>query len=210
MLEVVWLARQPRSLVFARLAWLGAVLVPLILAAVSVPVAVHAANESAAPADTITPPANGAPAPTNSKTLFKVTGTDGSPLRLRDGPGLNATVLARLAEGSAVTLLAGSATQKDGERWLPVQSGDVKGWSAARYLVRVVPLSTTRLPNRAPSAAVVVPTGPLSLRKPAPSPLAFEPKVPPGAASRVPPLTVMPPLLLRGTSMVATALAAGS
>jgi len=76
---------------------------------------------------------------------FRVTGTDGAALRLRESPGLNSPILARLPEGSLVTLAAGAATEKDGERWLPVRSSqtgeDILGWSAARYLVRAVPLN---------------------------------------------------------------------
>jgi cell wall-associated NlpC family hydrolase len=81
-------------------------------------------------------------------TQFRVVGTDGAALRLREKPDLAAPILARVPEGTIVTVGAGAATEADGERWLPVQTaqkeaGQTRGWAAARYLARVVPLSPT-------------------------------------------------------------------
>jgi cell wall-associated NlpC family hydrolase len=81
-------------------------------------------------------------------TQFRVAGTDGAALRLREKPGLTAPIMARLPEGTIVTLAAGAATEADGERWLQVQTaqkeaGQNRGWAAARYLARVVPQSET-------------------------------------------------------------------
>jgi cell wall-associated NlpC family hydrolase len=77
----------------------------------------------------------------SATTPFRVAGTGGAGLRLRAAPGLQAPIVGQLVEGAVVTLSAGAATEVDGERWLPVRSGQAQGWVAARYLVRVVPLS---------------------------------------------------------------------
>jgi cell wall-associated NlpC family hydrolase len=127
--------RRFRSRLSGVLASRAAILL-LVLAVAFATATVAHAIDSAAPADT--------------GSHFRVTGTDGAALRLRESPGLNSPILARLPEGALVTLAAGAATEKDGERWLPVKldqaDEDIVGWSAARYLVRAVPLSPVARP----------------------------------------------------------------
>ena len=107
---------------------------------------------SAAAAESAAPEATTISTTTTGVTQFRVIGTDGAALRLRETPTLTAEILARLPEGTVVKLRAGSAVEADGERWLPVQAGSVQGWSAAQYLTRVVAVTpiVRDLPSDAP------------------------------------------------------------
>lgn len=62
-----------------------------------------------------------------------VTGTDGDGLRLRQAPGLSASPVVLLAEGTRVQVLDGPRAA-DGEQWYQVRAGERVGWAAARYL----------------------------------------------------------------------------
>lgn len=86
-----------------------------------------------------------------STDRFRVSGTDGDSLRVRAQPSLSAPILTRLPEGTVIVLADGAPIEADGERWLPVQANGVKGWSAARYLTRVEPLTPVqrKLPENA-------------------------------------------------------------
>jgi cell wall-associated NlpC family hydrolase len=118
----------------------------------------HAVGESAAPAPSTTGKAPSSAGTSYTSADYRVIGTDGEPLRLREAPGLSAAILARLPAESVVKIAAGAPVEVDGERWLPVQSADVKGWSAARYLTRVTPLVAVarQLPPDAPFGQRVV------------------------------------------------------
>jgi cell wall-associated NlpC family hydrolase len=112
----------------------------------------HAVGESAAPAPDVTSPSGSQGGKPYTSADYRVIATDGEPLRLREAPGLSAAILARLPAGTVVKVPAGAPTEVDGERWLPVQAADVKGWSAARYLTRVTPLAPLagQVPSDAP------------------------------------------------------------
>jgi hypothetical protein len=74
-------------------------------------------------------------APTLAPTLALggqalVTNLNGSPLRARQGPGLT-PIVARIAEGSAVTLREGPV-EADGYTWWRVESASASGWVAER------------------------------------------------------------------------------
>ena len=73
-------------------------------------------------------------------TQFKVTGTDGEGLRVRSAPSLVAPIVGKLPEDTVISLAEGVAVEADNERWLPVVANQTKGWTAARYLTRVVSL----------------------------------------------------------------------
>ena len=78
---------------------------------------------------------------------FVVTDTGASSLRVRSSPGLDAPIVARLAEGTVVTLDDAVAVEEDDERWLEIRTHRVNGWVAARYLARQTALSPiTRSP----------------------------------------------------------------
>jgi hypothetical protein len=61
----------------------------------------------------------------------QVTNLNGAPLRARQAPGLSAAIVARIPEGSTVTLLDGPV-EADGYVWWQVTSGNNTGWSAER------------------------------------------------------------------------------
>ncbi len=98
----------------ARLAWVLAVVASLAL--VSMPSAAAAADD----------PQVGGPA--------IVTGTDGSGLRVRSGPGMSYRVVTTVAEGSIVQVVAGPISD-DNDDWYQIKaSGGVTGWCLGRYL----------------------------------------------------------------------------
>ncbi|HET8626634.1 MAG TPA: C40 family peptidase [Thermomicrobiales bacterium] len=66
--------------------------------------------------------------------LVVVTTTEGDRLSLRDGPGLDATVLTTLAEGTVLTVLDGPRTSADGMSWYHVDGEGWTGWCVAEYL----------------------------------------------------------------------------
>lgn len=62
--------------------------------------------------------------------LARVVNLNGSPLRARSTPGLTSGVVARIPEGSQVTLLEGP-TSADGYTWWRVEAEAGSGWVAA-------------------------------------------------------------------------------
>src|SRR4051812_5516523 len=62
-----------------------------------------------------------------------VTGTEGSGLRVRSGPGPTNNVLTTLKDGEKVEI-TGSPMESNGLTWYPVKSGSVSGWSTAQFL----------------------------------------------------------------------------
>lgn len=84
---------------------------------------------------------------------FVVTGTGSLSLRVHSSPGLDAPIVARLAEGAVVILDDDPAVEEDGERWLQIKTARVQGWAAARYLVRETALTAT--PRSLPSGAAL-------------------------------------------------------
>ena len=99
------------------------------------------AVEASAPSPPSQPASDGAP-------RYKVVNTDGEMLRVRSKPGLDEDVIARLPAGALVRLRDDDPVDDDGEHWLPIQTTEVKGWVAGRYLARAVtpPLVTPSLP----------------------------------------------------------------
>lgn len=61
----------------------------------------------------------------------RVVNLNGAPLRVREGPGAQARLVARIPENSEVTLLEGP-TEADGYVWWRVQAGEIAGWCAGR------------------------------------------------------------------------------
>ncbi len=59
----------------------------------------------------------------------RVANLNGAPLRARANPGVNQPIVARIAEGSEVTLLEGP-TQADGYIWWRIEGEAGSGWSA--------------------------------------------------------------------------------
>lgn len=88
----------------------------------------------------------------------------GGSLNLRDSATLNGGVMAVLADGAAVTVVAGPVAA-DGYTWYQVQTPDGTGWVAGEYLGKVVAtkavLGSTSV---AAGTAVVVNTDALNLR----------------------------------------------
>jgi D-alanyl-D-alanine carboxypeptidase len=76
---------------------------------------------------------------------------DGEGLRLRATPSIGGTVLATLADGTAVTILAGRVSA-DGYWWQHVQAGTRSGWVAEMYL------ASTPAATPAPSATATAAT----------------------------------------------------
>ena len=71
--------------------------------------------------------------------LAVVVTTEGDPLSLRAGPGRGYDVLAALAQGTALTVLDGPATDAEGIAWYQVQAGTLTGWCAAEFLAPAAP-----------------------------------------------------------------------
>lgn len=63
-----------------------------------------------------------------------VANTDGSRLRLRTAPRIDAEVLKRVDPGWQVTILEGPFTAADGSAWVRVEHGGVTGYAAAAYI----------------------------------------------------------------------------
>lgn len=83
---------------------------------------------------TETPVAPNAPRFTAGDTAV-VSGT-GNGLNLRAQPGTQAAKLASLPDGTVVTILGGP-TEADGFTWWNIQAGNLSGWSAQDFLVKV-------------------------------------------------------------------------
>ncbi|GBD08037.1 hypothetical protein HRbin22_00266 [Candidatus Thermoflexus japonica] len=85
------------------------------------------------PAPGLTP----SPSPTRTPVVQRmvVTGTGGTGLRLREGPGLLYAVVTVLAEGTVLRAFPESV-EADGLRWRRVQTEDgaFEGWVAESYL----------------------------------------------------------------------------
>jgi uncharacterized protein YkwD len=62
-----------------------------------------------------------------------VSGTDGSGLRVRSGPGPTSNVLTTLRDGESVEI-TGAPIESSGLMWYPVKTATTKGWSNAEYL----------------------------------------------------------------------------
>ena len=62
-----------------------------------------------------------------------VSGTGGSGLRVRSGPGPTNNVVTTLRDGESVEI-TGAPIESDGLVWYPVKSAKVTGWSNAQYL----------------------------------------------------------------------------
>ncbi|MFN8524109.1 MAG: 3D domain-containing protein [Chloroflexota bacterium] len=78
-----------------------------------------------------------------------VTGTDGSGLRLRSGPGMSYRVVATAPDGSRVSVLAGPVSDGNDDWWQVSINGSSNGWAVDKYLdpaVAVSILSPTNLP----------------------------------------------------------------
>ncbi|NJN17696.1 MAG: SH3 domain-containing protein [Oscillochloris sp.] len=84
---------------------------------------------------TARPTARPTPSPTREPQLApggvaRVADLSGSPLRLREAPSQNGRLIARIPQGSEVTLLEGPV-EADGFVWWRVQAAEGEGWSAA-------------------------------------------------------------------------------
>lgn len=98
-----------------------------------------AAAPTAAPTAPPTPRPTLTAAPTAAPTVApalgigaraRIVNLNGAPLRARSAPGLQASVVARIPEGSEVTLLDGPA-EADGYTWWQVEAEGASGWVAA-------------------------------------------------------------------------------
>jgi hypothetical protein len=99
------------------------------------------AGDDAAIAATLTAaPVSASPVPVEPAFVQLVAGAyaavsaEGDQLSLRAEPGLNGVLLASLAAGTSVQILAGPH-EADGLRWWRVRFGDLEGWCAEQYLV---------------------------------------------------------------------------
>lgn len=95
-----------------------------------------AAAPTARPTRVPTPTAAPTVTPTPPPSLAvggraRVVNLNGSPLRAREGPGLNSGVVARIPEGSEVTLRDGPV-EADGYSWWLVEAEVGSGWAAGR------------------------------------------------------------------------------
>lgn len=63
-----------------------------------------------------------------------VTNTDGDPIRVREGAGVEFTPVTVAWEDEPVTVLAGPVTDKTGIRWFKVRAQGGTGWMMAQYL----------------------------------------------------------------------------
>lgn len=63
-----------------------------------------------------------------------VTNTDGDPIRVREGAGVEFTPVTVAWEDESVAVLAGPVTDKTGIRWFKVQARGGTGWMMAQYL----------------------------------------------------------------------------
>ncbi len=68
-----------------------------------------------------------------------VSHTNGDGVNVRAEPGLQATVLTALEEGTRVLVEAGPETAADGTLWYKVSRGGVSGWVLSDFLARAVP-----------------------------------------------------------------------
>lgn len=84
-----------------------------------------------------------------------VTNTDGDPIRVREGAGVEFTPLAAAWEGEAIPVLAGPVTDKTGIQWFKVQARGGTGWMMAQYLQGA---SRTQASSRSGSVARVANT----------------------------------------------------
>lgn len=89
------------------------------------------------PADTTPGPTPSAPTPERVEGFrpgaVVVVHTAGSTLRCRAGPGLDQPLVARLSDGTRLTLVAGPR-EADGLRWWQVAQDDLRCWSAETFL----------------------------------------------------------------------------
>jgi hypothetical protein len=91
------------------------------------------------PRPTLPPPTPRPPAtPTlelalRADSFAVITGTQGAPLRARNGPGTDQGIVTRIPEGSTVKLLEGPQ-EANGMQWWRVEIDGAQGWAAAPYL----------------------------------------------------------------------------
>jgi len=66
--------------------------------------------------------------------MAMVVHTNGYPIRIRNGPGTNYTILALVREGQTVSVLDGPTGDAAGNRWFKVQAPAATGWIAGQFL----------------------------------------------------------------------------
>jgi len=119
--------------------------------------------------------ASGPPAETPAETVVRVVNTDGSSLNLRAGASTDDQVLARLADGSTLTV-TGPSKQVGDIRWLPVRDGSGRtGWVNAQYTAVVSVPTLTPMPTEVVAEAPpVAAPAPEPTATPTPIPLPVE------------------------------------
>jgi uncharacterized protein YraI len=76
-----------------------------------------------------------------------VVSADGDNLNLRAGPGINEEIVAKLPDGTPVTITSAEPVRASGRDWVSVSTGLGDGWVAAQYLERTdgpIPAAGTR------------------------------------------------------------------
>lgn len=71
--------------------------------------------------------------------LGQVTGTNGDGVNVRSAPGLGASRVGGLPDGTRVRVVEGPQGASDGSSWYKVQADGVEGWVIADYLAPAVP-----------------------------------------------------------------------
>ena len=85
------------------------------------------------PPESENPPAASSSGPTGSRVIGN---TNFRGLNMREGPTLEAGILAKLMNGTVVHLLGEPVIQADGYLWVMIELDDGReGWVAARYLI---------------------------------------------------------------------------
>ena len=105
---------------------------------------VAGASARSGPGTAAAPPALAAPAPGQLLAVGEKARvyTPGDVLNLRAGAGRDASVTAKLAHGTAVTVLSGP-TANSGLAWLKVSTPSGEGWVAAEFLTRDTPVTSS-------------------------------------------------------------------
>lgn len=106
-------------------------------------------------------PAPAGAAPAAPEAPSRVAGTAGAGARLREAPGLDATVALVIPEG-AIVVRTGAVQAADGYDWAPVRHGTARGWVATIFLVDEG--ATPSGPTDQPLVATTIrTTGPLAV-----------------------------------------------
>ncbi|MGB3328493.1 MAG: SH3 domain-containing protein [Thermomicrobiales bacterium] len=105
-----------------------------------------------------TPPPSPSPTTTPNAQVAIVTGTGGTSLRCRTGPGTSYAIITDMPEGTRVTVRGATSAG-----WIPIRCVNRDGWASADYLtLSSTPAPSPTSPPTTPTATVVPTQSPTS------------------------------------------------